>query len=219
MANKDALSLAIIDNGSGIAFADWGFSWMRTLVDPGVCAELSGRRLNFLRFTYAYPSGALNLVTHDFLKGGGDRLIIVDLDQVWEPDDFRNLVSHDAPFVAGMYCKKKPKAEWVLSLLDEVNPFQDTMPEIEANRLVEVATVGRGFINLHRSVFDLMEPTTEEFLDDHTGQILKDYWKPRRNGHSEDYAFCDRYRELGGRVLVDQKIRIGHIGPQRYPIL
>jgi hypothetical protein len=33
---------------------------------------------------------------------------------------------------------------------------------------------------------------------------------------TEDYAFCDRWRELGGRVFIDPSVRLSHVGEKAY---
>ena len=33
---------------------------------------------------------------------------------------------------------------------------------------------------------------------------------------SEDYFFCKKWRELGGEVMIDPTIRLGHIGSTEY---
>lgn len=202
-----------------LAFADWGYSWIRSLIDPKVMEQMEGRRVVTIRISYAYPGGAMNHATKLFLESGCDRLIVVDLDQEWQPRDLAFLLSHDVPLVAGMYCKKQMAMEFVLQALEPGgNPFSDKPEEIASNPLVEVAMVSRGFIGIHRSVFDSVHNTTPAIHDTQTGEVIRDYWAPMPNGHSEDFAFCKRYREAGGKVFCDQRIRIHHWGPQKFPV-
>lgn len=216
--SKDSLNIAVIDNGGKMAYADWGYSWIRSLIHPAVVEQLAGRKLFTSRISYGYNYGAMNLATEMFRDCNADRLIVVDLDQDFEPKDLANLLSHDVSMVSGMYVKKQPGIEFTLSKLDDENPFSDDAFAMEANPIIEVARTSRGFINIHRSVFDLMEPTVDRFFDEQTEKEIRNWWKPYQNGHSEDFAFCDRYRALGGKVYVDQRIRIGHWGPTRHPI-
>ena len=212
--NTDSLFFPIIDNGGRISFTDWGYS----LFHSALAGCFTGRQTHLGRISYAYPSGAMNHATELFLASGADRMIVVDTDQSFTPQDMRLLLSHDLPLVAGMYCKKKPGMEFTLSSLDNENPFTDDPQRILDNPLVEVARVSRGFINIHRSVFESMLPTVDVIQDIQTETEIRDWWKPYPNGHSEDFAFSDRYRELGGKIFVDQRIRIGHWGPIEFPI-
>lgn len=210
----DSLQFAIIDNGMKMSFTDWGFS----MFHAGISGILSGRKVSLSRISYAYPSGAMNHCTEIFRQSGLDRLIVIDTDQSFEPSDLANLLSHDVPLVAGMYVKKQPGIEFTIRKLDDENPFSDDPDCMAENPLIEVACVSRGFINIHRSVFDLMEPTVDVIQDTQTDTVIRDWWKPYPNGHSEDFAFCDRYRALGGKVYCDQRVRIGHWGPIQFPI-
>ncbi len=215
---KDSLNIAVIDNGGKMAYADWGYSWICSLIHPAVVEQLSGRQIYTSRVSYGYNFGAMNIATEMFRQSKSDRLIVVDLDQDFTAIDFANLLSHDVAMVSGMYVKKQPGIHFTLSKLSDDNPFSDKREEMEATPLIEVAQTSRGFINIHRSVFDLMESTVERFFDEQTETEIRNWWKPYQNGHSEDFAFCDRYRALGGKVYVDQRIRIGHWGPTRHPI-
>ncbi|WP_174301100.1 hypothetical protein [Caulobacter sp. S45] len=48
------------------------------------------------------------------------------------------------------------------------------------------------------ALFDcLIDPETREYL-------------------SEDYAFCQRWRAIGGRIWLDTRSRLGHIGPREF---
>jgi hypothetical protein len=33
---------------------------------------------------------------------------------------------------------------------------------------------------------------------------------------SEDYAFCQRWRALGGEILLDLKSKLTHVGPDHF---
>lgn len=50
------------------------------------------------------------------------------------------------------------------------------------------------------------------------GKPIVEFWKTMPGGHSEDFDFCDRWRALGGKILVDQRITAQHEGSVVYPI-
>jgi hypothetical protein len=45
----------------------------------------------------------------------------------------------------------------------------------------------------------------EQRIDRETGEYL-----------SEDYAFCRRWRDLGGELWVDLQSKLTHVGPMRF---
>jgi hypothetical protein len=72
-------------------------------------------------------------------------------------------------------------------------------------------------MRVHRSVFEKMQPHVKlmqgtEFGDMHS------FWPTSYDGTSEDFAFCAKWRELGGRVLIDKRVFVGHVGQAKFPI-
>jgi len=147
-------------------------------------------------------------------------MITIDTDESFEPRHVQMLLSHDEPFVAGLYCKKMPGLEWIYAPLDETkgNPFEGD--PFNSPPLVEVARIARGFTSIHRSVFEALEPHCERYIEyaSGTGKKEVEYWRTLPGGHSEDFDFCDRYRAIGGRIMVDRRIAVWHHGNIRFPI-
>lgn len=206
------LFFPVIDNGGGISQTAWGMSMFAL----GLSGFMRGHEVVAQGLSYPYPDGALNVATADFLETDCDRMVIIDTDESFEPRHVQMLLSHDVPFVAGLYCKKQPGFTLVFEPIGETNPFSSDPNE--GDPLVEVARVARGFLSVHRSVFELIAPSVPEYLDAQTGRMQRQFWRTLPGGHSEDFEFCDRYRSLGGRVLVDKRVVVYHHGNIRFPI-
>lgn len=80
---------------------------------------------------------------------------------------------------------------------------------------IEVDRVGAGCLLVHRSVLESMPPQRPE-----AGKHWFD-WRVDMRGvpgtieyecSSEDFTFCDHYRKMGGKVLVDTSIVCRHVG-------
>jgi len=71
-------------------------------------------------------------------------------------------------------------------------------------------------MTIHRSVFEAMEH--ESPIVDIEGAIMREYWRTLPGGHSEDKEFCQHWRKLGGKILVDQRLCVQHEGSVLYPI-
>lgn len=208
---KPSLYVPVIDNGGGLSRTSWAMSMMGFCLSEAV----RDRKIVFNSISYPYPDGACNIATADFLDSGCDRMLIIDTDEAFEPRHTNMLLSHDVPFVAGMYCKKKPGFELVVDLLPDTKFPSD--PNV-GDPLFEVARVARGFLSVHRSVFKKMADTVPSYTDPETGREQKLFWQCLPGGHSEDFAFCDKWRSLGGKVMVDRRIVVWHDGNARYPI-
>lgn len=207
----DSIFLPIIDNGGGNSRTAWGLSMFAL----GLSNVLDGRKVIAEGISYPYPDGACNLASGMFLDSKCDRMVIIDTDEVFKPQDVELLLSHDVQFVSGLYPKKKPGLEFpVVPLESDLNPFADDGRPYPR----EVARCARGFLNVHRSVFEAMIPHVPKYHCDETNSERYLFWKGLPGGHSEDFAFCDLWRSLGGKVLVDPRITVKHEGSCSYPI-
>lgn len=206
----ESLYFPIIDNGGGNSRTAWGISMFML----GMSGALADRKVIVEGISYPYPDGSVNIATASFMEKGLDRMIIIDTDEVFTSDDVRNLLAHDLPFVSGIYPKKIPGLEFPVVPIGEDNPFADDgRPSLR-----EVARCARGFSNIHRGVFEAMQPHVEKYIAPETGKEEYDYWRHLPGGHSEDFAFCDLWRKIGGKVWIDISIRVKHEGSCSYPI-
>lgn len=177
---------------------------------------LDGWDIDMRSISYPYPDGAMNLCSSDFMESKCDRMLVIDTDEVFQPQDVALLLSHNLPFVSGIYPKKKPGMEFPILPLDG-----RTCAEVfhkAQSPLVEVARCARGFLAVKREVFEAMAPHVPEYDDPETGKKCRQFWRPLPGGHSEDYRFCDEYRAIGGQIWVDRRVAVQHIGSAVYPM-
>ena len=90
------------------------------------------------------------------------------------------------------------------------------------NGFVEVLDGPTGFMLIKRSVFEEMEQKFPELMckNDHQNRDFDDYCAlfdcmidpESRRYLSEDYAFCRRYQQCGGRIYADCYTTLGHVG-------
>lgn len=203
------LFIPLIDNGMGLSRTSWAFSMIHAAF-----TALRDYKVDLDPISYPYPDGAMNLATQDFRESSADEMIVIDTDVRFEPNHLDMLLSHDEPLVFGLYPKKKVGLEFpVCGLNGEEFPFAGDGPVLR-----EVARCARGFMRVHRSVFDKLEPFVECIEDLETGKPQHLFWKSLPGGHSEDFAFCDLWRLHGGKILVDSRICAQHEGSAMYPI-
>jgi hypothetical protein len=207
----ESIFFPIIDNGGGNSRTAWGMS----LFQLGLSGILGGRSVQLKSISYPYPDGAMNIATNEFRESRCDRMVVIDTDEVFEPWHVDMLLSHDVPFVSGLYPKKCPGLNWPVVPLDS-----DPLPFADDGRSYprEVARCARGFLALRREVFDTMEPHVDRYFCEETQSTQFLFWKGLPGGHSEDFQFCDKWRELGGKILVDPRITVLHEGSCSYPI-
>jgi hypothetical protein len=168
-------------------------------------------------------------------------LLFVDADVAFEPDHLFRLIAADRPVVGGVYPLKQIHWEKVegaakaglkdvqaasLAYVVRFLPTPDHSVELDDAGFGAVAFLATGFMLIRRDALERIaaahpelrcqvartaaapEPVTmffESMVDPDTGEHL-----------SEDFAFCRRWRGLGGEVVADFRTRMSHIGHATY---
>jgi hypothetical protein len=177
-------------------------------------------------------SRARNSLTADFLESDCTDLVFIDSDIIFSGEHVRRLLGHDVDIVGGFYPKKQEgPIAWVCNgCLGEERP-------ILPSGLQEVRYMGTGFLRVKRHVFEKMiESWPEmEYKPDHRERREWDFWSvgvyrnagAGRTGEtpvppgrylSEDWYFCQRWLDLGGKVWGDTGIVLKHVGQAVYPL-
>jgi len=160
-------------------------------------------------------SRARNTLVAKFLNNpDSTHLMFVDADIGWEPWHLLVLLDRQKDVIGGLYPMKSLPVKWC------VNGFDGA--EEGENGLQEVSKTGTGFMLIKRDVFDKLtaHPATKPFANDiglpvELNPHMKTYFDTavRENRYySEDWTFCENWRDLGGKVWVDKRILLRHTG-------
>ncbi len=148
-----------------------------------------------------------------FLESEGTDLVFVDADVCWEAGSLLKLVDAPVDLVAGIYPQRKDPITYCVQWKDEKELWAD--PE---TGLIEVLGVPAGFLRMTRTMLEQMiehYPESEfyvESLTDHKAYALFDSWRDGVMKFGEDYSFCRRWREMGGKVWMHPEMKLGHVG-------
>jgi len=201
----------ILDNGLGIARA----AWAECAINSALSGAFSGISVTTQRFSYPYPREICNSAAEAFMASDCDEMLLQDLDVKYTPLDMARLLSHRLPYVGGILPKRVLGLEFAM-WTDQ--PLSDT-PEAEGVNPLVPAVFGRGFCLIHREVFEKVGEHSERYLDAHTGKERIAYFEYKPGGiGSEDFYLCEKWKELGGNPVIDQRILLGHVGDATYPI-
>lgn len=143
-------------------------------------------------------------------------LVFLDHDIAWERGALMRLLKHPVDFVAGVYPKRQDPITYPVRWLEGE---YDADPE---TGLVEAAGVPAGFMRLTRRCVDgLMQrywslTYKEEALPGKKAVALFDFEKVEGRYWGEDFVFCHRWRNMGGKVWVDPEITFQHVGFKRF---
>ena len=164
---------------------------------------------------------ARNAAAAHFLDSDCSHLLFIDADIEFDPESVLKLLRHNKEVVAGVYPKKYYMWDRALTGEEAVDfPFGG---EVHFNQdgLIETSYLPTGFLMIKREVFIKIASNKPELKYkndiDGYGQLDTFYNFFRSGVHngiyeSEDWGFCSIWRELGGKVLIDPTIKLGHIG-------
>lgn len=154
---------------------------------------------------------ARNDIVQLALESNVDDLVFVDCDVDWLPKDFFKLLSHKADVVGGVYPKKSDDETYPVKLKDARVPGQG---------LVEVDGLPMGFTRITRNALKLVWETSKEYREPHKVKPNRMVFDIGINDQgylvSEDIAFCDKWKKLGGKLYLDPDIDLGHVGTKRW---
>lgn len=161
---------------------------------------------------------ARNILTANFLETDCTHILFVDADIGFSAADVARISSHADPVVGGMYPLKnlKPTVEWCGNGLAGA--------ETRADGLTPVKYIGTGFLCIARSVFmeminrDAVQRYRQDFAP-HREEFA--FWTQGvRDGRflTEDWMFCQRWLELGGRIFADTQVVLRHAGRAEWPL-
>lgn len=148
-------------------------------------------------------------------------MLMIDADQAWEAEDVVWMLLLNRDFIAGVSPKKCYPIEYAFNMMgDDGHPVQ-FLHELETN-VAEVPFVGGAFVMISRGCVERMAEEYKNLeYDSADGQVEYSVFDPiildAKNGTgrrrlSEDYAFCWRWRKIGGKVQVKMDIRLQHAG-------
>jgi hypothetical protein len=161
-------------------------------------------------------SRARNTLVAKFLNTPeSTHLVFIDADIGWEPWHLLLLLNHDVDVIGGLYPMKSLPVRWVVNGIEGGKTSED-------GNLLEVSKTGTGFMVVKRDVFAKLDehPAVVPFkndigLDPVLDPYMKTYYDTDvREGryYSEDWTFCENWRDLGGEVYIDKRVLLKHSG-------
>ncbi len=169
-------------------------------------------------------SRARNMIAARFLRTGSDprdRLLFIDADMVWTPEDVQTLLFVNEDVVAAPYAKKSATGGMVGVLLEGA-------PRPEGAQILEAARLGTGFMAITRAALERMVTAYPETVyrvgseaADSTGETVHALFSETlRDGRFlvDDWTFCARWQAIGGRMWMHNGIRPGHVGTHVYTL-
>jgi hypothetical protein len=160
---------------------------------------------------------ARNLCVSRFLSMEFDDLFFLDSDIAWEHGAMVKLLKKPVDIVAAAYRHRSDPITWPVKWLDD----RKELWADPKTGLLEVEGVPCGFLRITRSAALEMTLKAEWYKDrqapDGKSWCLFDRIRDENNEKwGEDFSFCKRWREMGGKVWLDPEIEMGHIGGKTF---
>lgn len=158
---------------------------------------------------------ARNVCVAAFMQTDYERLMFIDADIEFHPDDVGMLLEMDQPIAVGVYRMKKPGSRYAAwrdgELIDDLDQFK---------RPITVDYAGTGFMMIKREVFtEISEEYPDwKYEEGQVGDCFGYFQDPILDGFhcSEDYFFCRTWRDLGHEVWMHPQVRLIHHGVYGY---
>ena len=167
---------------------------------------------------------ARNIMANMFLlETDCSHLIFIDSDMEFEPENILQLIESDKPII-GLICAKK-NINWN-QMSKNIDNYRFNNKEVNVdniktfgrelnilvnnnnnNNILEVEYIGTGVMLIKREVFEKMK---DKYHNDYYYYENKKYFNffdssiVNNKYLSEDYWFCQRWKDLGGNILLNK---------------
>jgi hypothetical protein len=182
---------------------------------------------------------ARNMLVSQFMDSGATHLFFIDADTGFEIQQVLRMLAFDQDVVAGMYPLKL--IDWneeALARAQAGEPLDyaairfvgtPSSPLKRDGAFVEADYAGTGFMMIKREVIARMFESypqlkykcahncTDVYLSENQYALFDGIIdEDSREYLSEDYAFCKRWRKIGGKIWLDTESRLVHIGNHEF---
>lgn len=156
-----------------------------------------------------YISEARSKLLRKALDWKADDIVFIDYDISWKPKDIIKLLSLDRDMVAGTYRFKDKEEKYMGVLENGINNF----PIVRKDGCILAQCAPAGFLKITPKAVDRFitkfpelcyGPRYSPFVDLFNHGAYENAW------WGEDYAFCRRYREAGGEVVIYPDLDLTH---------
>ena len=163
---------------------------------------------------------ARNSIASSAIKDGFEETFWIDSDIGFSPDDILRIRQRNIPLCCGIYPKKGLR-----EIACHVIPgTADIRFGEKDGGLVEVLYAGAGFFHVRSEVYHAIERQFGlRICDARFGTPNLPYFQPLVKQTSagdwylgEDYAFCERARVCGYKIMADTRVRLRHFGKYGY---
>jgi len=144
-----------------------------------------------------------NMQAHKFLhESKADKIVFVDADVGWRMGSLFHVAMHKEHVVAAGVRRRKEPEDYAVNFLDS------GIDQDPKTGLIEIETIGMALTAITRECLETFREKTPEYAYGFNGQTQHGFFQlPIGGGQvvGEDVFFCQKWRELGGKVFLDPR--------------
>ena len=149
---------------------------------------------------------ARNSVVREFLASDCTEMMFIDADVGFGPEEIIAVCRHDLDIVGGVYPFRREG--------DNTMPVRLMDGAEESNGLLEVEGLPTGFMKINRRVLERMAEAAPKYLTKNSQETAMVFARPTpgptKLRWGGDIDFCNRWRQMGGKLYAVPEIRLGH---------
>lgn len=184
-------------------------------------------------------SRARNEIARMFLETDCDVLLFIDADITFDAKDVYDMLMLDLDMVGSVVPIKKMNwtsmFEGMVAYDGKLHPnmfgryfninsnsHSDIYDFVQQNKPFEVLRIGTAVLSIKRNVFEKMKPIVKKYMSNTQGESREMSWDffpvyvENEILISEDFSFCNRWREMGNKVYAVGHFDVTHNGTFDY---
>jgi len=172
-----------------------------------------------MELSFSYNSGddcvdrMMSAVTTEFLHSSADFLLFISHDMAWMPGTIGKIIEDAIQYdtvICGPYCgNNKNDRELEIAYLTS-----EPIAIGQEGKVTEVKYAGSGFVCIPKRVLEDVRSSLTPVLGKNSAEIYP-FFMPMifENAYlTLGYAFCQRVRDVGHKIMLDGSLVVGHIG-------
>lgn len=209
------------------------------------CKDLGVPFTTLFTYNASLITRGRNDLSRVFLDGDKTHMIFIDADIVFDPMDVIACLASDHELIGGPYPMKDIDWPWVKDLIlakpDLTEADLERMSRqyhfnytpsqalaYDRSQFLEVHNVSTGFMLIARAVFEKIAAKSPDqvYVTNYAKEMTRGVMHKTYNYFgtgiednellSEDYYFCKRWKETGGKVWLAPWMKMQHIGDRTY---
>lgn len=197
----------------GAVFESFFVSFVRNVIG------FSGNKLKFSLETISNESlvtrARNNLIAKSMANPEATHFMFIDADISFDVTDVYRLLTANKDVIGGLYPKKNYPIQYVTNTVNGEEQLETGIQEVE--------DIGTGFMLIKRSCIEKMftryhdlkynnQLNLDERFEPFMYALFDTWLLPNGNYISEDFTFCKRWKDMGGKVYAHNDVKLGHSG-------